>query len=87
MIPSRAELGYVPRMTHERIEMKVGVMAGKPVIRGTRITVEQVLRECALGLTASEIVGLYPHLVVEDVQAALSFAADYLANETVFAAE
>ncbi len=67
--------------------MNVGVMVGKPVIRGTRITIEQVLRECALGLTASEVVELYPHITAKDVQAALSFAADYLGRETAFAAE
>ena len=63
-------------MNHERIQMNVDVMVGKPVIRGTRITVEQVLRECAHGLTAPQIVQLYPHLTEGDVQAALAFAAD-----------
>jgi uncharacterized protein (DUF433 family) len=62
-------------------------MCGKPVIRGTRVTVEQVLRECAIGMTSAEIVDQYPRLTIEDVQAALTFAADYLSREVVIAAE
>ncbi len=72
---------------HDRIEMKVGVMVGKPVIKGTRITVEHILRECALGLSADEIADLYPSISPQDVHAALAFAADYMAREVAFAAE
>lgn len=49
-------------------------MLGKPVVRGTRVTVEQVLRECALGLTAQQIVEQYPGLQQADVAAALSYS-------------
>ena len=77
-----------PHMTHERITMNPDVMFGKPVIRGTRITVEQILRKLAAGLSAERILMDHPHLTVEDVQAAAGFAADYLAQEDiVFAAE
>lgn len=72
---------------HPRIESNPAVMMGKPVIRGTRVTVEQVLRECARGATPDEIATAYPRLVPADVQAALAFAADYMANEIVVAAE
>ncbi len=74
-------------MQHERIETDPNVMQGKPVIRGTRVTVEQVVRECAHGLTASEVAAQYPRLTEPDVLAALAFAADYLANDITFAAE
>lgn len=72
---------------HSRIEIDPAVMMGKPVIRGTRVTVEQILRECARGATAAEIADQYPRLAEEDVQAALAFAADYLAHEITVAAE
>lgn len=62
-------------------------MLGKPVVRGTRVTVEQVLRECALGLTAQQIVDQYPGLLQTDIAAALAFAADYLGREVIIAAE
>lgn len=62
-------------MAHERIQISQDVMIGKPVVRGTRVTVEQVLRECAAGLSAEQIVAQYPNLTAEDVTAALGFAA------------
>jgi uncharacterized protein (DUF433 family) len=66
---------------HERIETDPKVMFGKPVIKGTRITVEHVLRKLAAGMTPEQIVNDYPHISVEDIQAAEAFAADYMANE------
>ncbi len=58
-------------------------MFGKPVIKGTRITVEQVLRKLAGGMTTDEILNDHPHLQPEDILAAQEFAADYLANEEI----
>ena len=74
-------------MTNARIEVRNDVMLGKPVIRGTRITVEQILRESALGLTSDQIADQYPRLTASDVQAAFAFAADYLGREVAVAAE
>ena len=74
-------------MTHERIETDPAIMQGKPVIRGTRVTVEQIVRECARGLSVAEVAEQYPRLVVADVLAALAFAADYLASDITVAAE
>ncbi|MBM3760969.1 MAG: DUF433 domain-containing protein [Acidobacteria bacterium] len=51
------------------------VMLGKPVIRGTRITVELILEEFAAGQTEADILLAYPHLTQEGVRAALTFAA------------
>ncbi len=70
-------------MRHERIEINPAVMFGKPVIRGTRVTVEQILRKLAAGMTPEEIVRDHPRLTVADVRAAQAFAADYLADEEV----
>lgn len=59
----------------ERIESRPGVMLGKPVIRGTRITVEILLEKLAAGLSPADILEHYPHLTKEDVMAARAYAA------------
>ena len=56
----------------ERIESRPNVMLGKPVIRGTRITVEIILEKLAAGFSAEDILENYPHLSKEDVLAALA---------------
>ena len=68
---------------HERIELNPAIMFGKPVIKGTRITVEQVLRKLASGMTPEQIIEDHPRLAIEDIRAAEAFAADYLAGEEV----
>jgi len=65
----------------ERIEINPKVMLGKPVIRGTRITVELILRKLAEGATTQELLEAYPHLTALDIQAAIAYAADTLAHE------
>jgi len=71
---------------HERIEVNPDIMFGKPVVRGTRITVEQILRKLAGGMTPEEILEDHPQLRLEDILAAQEFAADYLSqSEIVFA--
>jgi uncharacterized protein (DUF433 family) len=67
--------------TNERIEINPKVMLGKPVIRGTRITVELVLRKLGEGATQQELLEAYPHLTDRDIQAAITFAADSLAHQ------
>lgn len=61
-----------------------GVMMGKPVIKGTRITVELILEKLAAGETIEQILDAYPHLTKEGVQAALSFAAETLRSDVVY---
>ena len=69
----------------DRIEVNPKVMLGKPVIRGTRIPVELVLRKLSEGATEAQMLDAYPRLTHEDIQAALKFAADIVAHEeTVF---
>ena len=68
---------------YERIEINPDIMFGKPVIKGTRITVEQILRKLAGGMTVEEIITDHPHLRKEDILAAQEFAADYLADEEI----
>ncbi|HEY3356141.1 MAG TPA: DUF433 domain-containing protein [Polyangia bacterium] len=68
---------------HPRIAIDPKVMRGKPVIRGTRIPVEVIIRKLAEGATVPEILADYPRLSAEDVRAALSFAADSLSTDEV----
>ena len=60
--------------THSRIEVNPEVMRGKPIIRGTRITVELILRKLGEGATTAELIEAYPHLTLEDLQAAITHA-------------
>ena len=68
---------------YDRIEINPNIMFGKPVIKGTRVTVEQILRKLAGGMTVEEIITDHPHLRKEDILAAQEFAADYLADEEI----
>lgn len=67
-----------------RIIIDPEVMAGKPIIKGTRMPVEQVLKMLALGLSAEEILKEYPHLTNEDIMAALLYAAKIMGSEEVY---
>jgi uncharacterized protein (DUF433 family) len=66
---------------HERIEINPKIMGGKPVIRGTRIPVELILRKLGAGMTSEKILADHPNLRPDDIRAAHAFAADYLADE------
>lgn len=68
----------------QRIVINPGIMAGKPVIAGTRIPVELVVRLVAEGWTTDDIVAEYPPLTQEGVQAALAYAAALVANDEVY---
>ena len=65
----------------ERIAANLKVMAGKPVIRGTRLTVECILNLLAHGATVEEILQEYKGLTREDIQACILFAAKKLVPE------
>ena len=75
------------RMDHPRISQDPKVMVGKPVIRGTRVTVELILRALGDGWSVEMILDQYPHLAREDILAAQAFAADYLSSLRTVAAE
>jgi uncharacterized protein (DUF433 family) len=68
---------------YENIEINPDIMFGKPIIKGTRITVEQILRKLAGGMDINEIIADHPHLKPEDIFAAQEFAADHLAEEEI----
>ena len=73
-------------MTHARISIDPAIMMGKP-IKGTRITVELILRKLGAGRTFADLLEAHPKLTEDDLRAALAFAADYMQHETVLAAE
>lgn len=70
-------------MKHERITIDPNIMTGKPVLLGTRMPVEQVLRELAGGWTFADILDAHPRLTLADIQAVMAYAADVIANEDV----
>lgn len=68
----------------ERIIIDSKIMAGKPVIKGTRITVDLVLRLLIQGMEAEQILENYPHLKKEDILAAIEYAKELVEEEKVY---
>jgi uncharacterized protein (DUF433 family) len=68
-------------MTTNRIQIDPAVMMGKPVIQGTRITVELILHKLAEGATEADLLEDYPHLAPDDIQAAIAYGAASVAHE------
>jgi len=60
----------------DRIEISPRIMLGKPVIRGTRIPVELILRKLGEGATEADLCDAYPGLTAADIRAAVAYAAD-----------
>ena len=71
-------------MWQDRIEVDPAILVGKPVIKGTRLAVEFLLELMAEGWTAEQILGNYPQLNGDDLQAALHYAAESSKRERVF---
>jgi uncharacterized protein (DUF433 family) len=78
------EVGGMDDQLLVRVTVDPDVMGGKPVIRGTRVPVEMIVRMLARGATEAEILAEYPRLTQIDIRAALSYAAQVLADEDVF---
>ena len=72
------------RKLMDRVEVNPKIMTGKPVIRGTRIPVELLVKMLAQGMSTGDILMEYPHLTSEDVQAALLYAAENLEESEVY---
>ena len=71
----------------DRIEINPKILGGKPVIRGTRIPIELLLRKLAEGATEQILLEAYPGLKTEDVKAALAYAAESVAHEEIHTLE
>jgi uncharacterized protein (DUF433 family) len=63
------------------IERNPEILTGKPVIKGTRISVELIMRKLAGGYTFEKLLEAYPHLTNEQLAAACEYAADVISNE------
>jgi len=68
----------------ERIEFRTDVLAGKPVVKGTRLAVEFITGLLAQGWTEAEIIRNYPGLTIEDIRACLVYATELLASERTY---
>lgn len=69
----------------DRISVDPEIMLGKPFIKGTRITVELILRKISEGMTFEDLIIAYPHLTREDILAAISYSADVISREEMIA--
>ena len=67
----------------KRIVINPEVMVGKPIIKGTRITVEHVMWELSSGMAPADILDAHPHLSLDDVRAACAYAAARLKDERI----
>ncbi|MDX1994456.1 MAG: DUF433 domain-containing protein [bacterium] len=65
-------------MTHERIMVDPEIMVSKPVINGTRITMELILRKIAAGFSTEQTIEAHPRLTPDDVYAAAAYTADVI---------
>lgn len=65
-------------MRHDRIEVNPAVMFGKPIIKGTRLTVQHIVEELRAGMSVTEVLEAHPRLTAEDIKAAEAFADEYM---------
>ena len=68
---------------HERIHCDPSILVGRPVVRGTRLSVEFLLDLLAAGWSEAEVLENYPRLSAEDLRAVFSYASDHLKEHTV----
>jgi len=71
-------------MNMERIESDPGILLGKPVIKGTRIPVYLILELLGAGYSPEKVVETYPSLTLDDVKAAIQYAADIMRDEEYY---
>ena len=66
------------------IESNPDILFGKPVIKGTRISVELILEKMGKGSTESDLLAAYPHLTSKQIQACMLFASEHLKSEVIY---
>lgn len=79
-----SEKRFMADNTSNLIVSDPGVMMGKPVVAGTRITVELILEKLAAGHTVDDVLTAHPHLTREGVQAAIAYAAQVMRMDVVY---
>ncbi len=67
----------------DRIIADPKIMLGKPIIKGTRITVEIILRKMSEGADKNALLEMYPQLIEEDLNAVINYASDVIGNEKI----
>ena len=72
------------RLVEERIVIDPDILVGKPVVRGTRIPVELVLKDLASALDVSILLEAYPRLTLEDIRACIEYAQSLVEGESIF---
>jgi len=72
------------RLVQERIVVDSEILVGKPIVKGTRIPVELILKRLAQDLNVATLLEAYPRLSVEDVKACLAYAEAQIAGEDVY---
>jgi len=72
------------QVVNERIEINSEIMLGKPVIKGTRITVQAIVEELASGYSIANILEAHPRLQESDIYAALKYVSEVIKNEKVY---
>ena len=82
--PYRLDMGNALKMPEAVIISDPKIMMGKPVVRGTRITVELILEKLAAGESVDQILTAHPRLTVEGIRAAMAFAAESLRADVVY---
>ncbi len=84
-ISYKSIIAPMPTITamEERIVVNPKIMVGKPIIKGTRIPVDAILRRLADGMTISEILEEYPSITEEDIRAALRYVSEVIAGEEI----
>jgi uncharacterized protein (DUF433 family) len=70
--------------TPQHIEINPRIMMGKPVIRGTRISVEQILENLSANESIDAVLKAHPHLTKDQIHAALAFAAESLRGDEIY---
>lgn len=71
----------------DRITSDPAILGGKPIIRGTRISVAMILEWMASGASRDEILNSYPHLTALDIEQALEYAAAAVQNDVVLSTQ
>lgn len=76
----------IPFMDYTKyIESRPDVMLGKPIIKGTRITVELIIQKLSEGASHQQLMEAYPSLTSQSILAALDYASEVISNETLIA--
>jgi uncharacterized protein (DUF433 family) len=74
----------LPMPLTDRIVVDSKILTGKPVIRGTRVSVEFVVELLAAGWSHAQVLASYPHLTEDDIRACLAYASELLRDEKVY---